>query len=72
MFDLRGFCDVSTVWSEGTRTVVRRETDLSIARVCIEDIGEELARAGHAGHDQTVDVVAVDDKVVGKVHGIAL
>ena len=45
---------------------------LGIARICIKDIGEEFASAGHAGHDQAVDVVAVHDKVVGNVHRISL
>ena len=45
---------------------------LGIARVCVEDVGEEFAGAGHAGHDQAMDVVAVNDKVVGDVHGIPL
>lgn len=45
---------------------------LGIARICVKDIREEFTGAGHARHDQAVDVVTVDDKVVCNVHCIPL
>lgn len=33
---------------------------LRVSRIGVEDVGEELARAGDPGNDETMDVVAVD------------
>ena len=46
-------------------------TNLGIARVCVEDVGEELGSACHACNDQSVDVEAIDNKEMREVQGIS-
>lgn len=47
-------------------------TNLGVARIGVEDVGEELACTGYARDNESVDVETIDDKEVRKVQGISL